>query len=181
METQPTIETDRLRLRPFTPADAPTVKRLAGEREIAATTINIPYPYEDGMAESWIAGHADLWQRGAGVVCAVETREHCRLVGASGLRIEADHRRAELGYWVGRQWWGRGYATEAARALVAFAFDRLGLQRIFARHFASNPASGRVLQKIGMRREGVLRRHVIKWGRFEDLVMCGLLADEFTP
>jgi len=97
------------------------------------------------------------------------------------LRIELEHRRAELGYWIGRPWWGNGFATEAARAVVGQAFAGLGLARVFAHHFVSNPASGRVMQKIGMRQEGVLRRHVIKWGRCEDLVVYGILPDDVTP
>jgi len=181
MAEQPILETERLRLRPFAASDASTVQLLAGEREIAATTINIPFPYADGMAESWIAGHPDTWRSGTGMICAIDSKAEVRLIGATGLRIELAQRRAELGYWIGRHWWGHGYATEASRALVAWAFERLGLQRVFARHFGSNPASGRVLEKIGMRREGVLRRHIIKWGRFEDIVVYGVLADEFTP
>lgn len=180
MTLQPTLLTKRLRLRPFNRADASTVRLLAGERAIAATTINVPHPYEEGMAEAWIAGHPESWQRGTGMVCAVEQIEETRLVGAAGLRIELDHRRAELGYWIGTPWWNSGYATEAARALVTYGFQKLGLERIFARHFASNPASGRVLVKIGMRQEGLLRRHIIKWGHFEDIVMFGILASELT-
>jgi len=181
MAQQPTLETERLRLRPFAPSDAPTVQLLAGAREIAATTINVPFPYRDGMAEAWIATHPDMWKNGTGMICAIDSKAEVRLIGATGLRIEVAQRRAELGYWIGRHWWGQGFATEASRALVAWAFERLGLQRVFARHFASNPASGRVLEKIGMRREGQLRRHIIKWGRFEDIVMYGVLADEFAP
>jgi RimJ/RimL family protein N-acetyltransferase len=181
MSGQTPIPAPRLLLRPFRPDDAPAVQRLAGDRDIALTTINVPHPYEDGMAEAWIATHADLWTRGAAVICAMEHREQARLVGAVGITIELEQRRGELGYWVGKPWWGNGYATEAARALVGFAFERLGLERVFAHHFASNPASGRVMQKIGMRQEGVLRRHVIKWGRFENIVVYGILAEEFTP
>lgn len=181
MSRQPTLETSRLRLRPFAPADAGAVQRLAGDREIAATTLNIPYPYEDGMAAAWIAGHAGQWQRREAMTCAVEAKDSARLIGATGLRIDGDQRRAELGYWIGRPWWGAGYATEAARALVAYGFGPLGLDRVFARCFASNPASARVLMKIGMRQEGLLRRHVVKWGRFEDIAMFGILSDEFAP
>jgi len=99
------------------------------------------------------------------------------------VRIEPDHRRAELGYWVGVPYWGNGYATEAARAVVKYGFGTLGLHRIFASHFANNPASARVLRKIGMRYEGRLRGHVLKWGEFLDLEMYGMLASdaEHTP
>lgn len=180
MTSQPTLLTERLRLRPFCLADAPAVRLLAGERAIAATTINVPHPYEEGMAEAWIAGHPEAWRQGNGMICAVERKEESRLVGAVGLRIELDQRRAELGYWIGRPWWNTGYATEAARAVVSYGFRKLGLERVFARHFGSNPASGRVLAKIGMLQEGVLRRHIIKWGHFEDIVMFGMLADELA-
>jgi len=78
--------------------------------------------------------------------------------------IEADHRRAELGYWIGVPYWGKGYATEAARSVVNYGFSTLELHRIFASHVPANPASGRVLTKIGMRHEGRLLGHILKWG-----------------
>ena len=90
-----------------------------------------------------------------------------------------EHARAELGYWVGVPYWNRGVATEAARALVAFGFGALGLHRVQARHLTRNPASGRVMQKLGMRLEGVHREAVRKWDRFEDLAMYAVLAREW--
>ena len=88
--------------------------------------------------------------------------------------------RAELGYWIGKPYWGQGYCTEAARATLDFGFEQLGLNRIFAHHFARNPASGRVMQKIGMTREGRLRQHVKKWDAFEDLELYGILKDHWA-
>ncbi|HKG93136.1 MAG TPA: GNAT family protein [Gemmatimonadaceae bacterium] len=90
----------------------------------------------------------------------------------------AEHARGELGYWVGAGMWGRGYATEAARAVVSFGFATLGLNRIQARHFLRNPASGRVLQKLGMRCEGMHRQAYRRWGRFEDVAVYAILASE---
>ena len=92
---------------------------------------------------------------------------------------DADNRRAEAGYWLGEPYWGRGYATEALGALLAFAFTTLELNRVGARHFGSNPASGRVMEKCGMRREGVLREYILKNGAFEDAVCCGILKSEW--
>ena len=77
--------------------------------------------------------------------------------------------------------WGQGYATEAARAVVAFGFEELGLNRIYAHHMVRNPASGRVLAKIGMEPEGLLRQRVKKWGLFEDVVPMALLREEWAP
>jgi len=110
-------------------------------------------------------------------------RESETLCGGVGLRIESDHRRAELGYWIGVPHWGNGYATEAAGAVVNYGFSMLGLRRIFASHFANNSASARVLRKIGMRREGCQRAHVLKWGQFIDLELYGMVVSDIerTP
>ncbi len=172
----PTLVTERLVLRPFAPTDAAEVQRLAGAREIADTTLNIPHPYPDGAAAAWIARHPGAWAARETLTLAVTERGSGALVGAVGLMLHLPDSRAELGYWIGVPWWNRGYATEAARALVAHGFGALQLHRIMARHLVRNPASGRVMQKLGMEREGVLRQHVRKWGVFEDLVVYAVLA-----
>ncbi|MCL7959647.1 MAG: GNAT family N-acetyltransferase, partial [marine benthic group bacterium] len=101
------------------------------------------------------------------------------LVGAISLRLDFEHARAELGYWIGLPFWGRGYATEAAVAMVGYGFNELGLNRIFAHHVARNPASGRVMKKAGFTHEGFHRAHVLKNGRFEDLHSFAILrADQ---
>ena len=174
----PVLETARLRLRPFVPEDAPVVRRLAGAREIADTTREIPHPYPAGAAEAWIATHALLHEEDRALTLAVEERGG-RLVGAIGLRLHGQDGNAELGYWIAVEEWGRGYGTEAARAVVDFGFGVLGLHRIWATHFARNPASGRVMEKIGMSQEGTLRGHVRKWGRYEDLVVRAMLRSEW--
>jgi [ribosomal protein S5]-alanine N-acetyltransferase len=176
---QPVLEGRRLRLRPFTLADAPAVHALAGDREIASTTLNIPHPYEDGMAEAWIETHAPRYAQGELANFAITERQQDELVGAIGLVILAEHARAELGYWVGVPFWKRGYATEAVALVLRFGFERLALNRIYAMHLVRNPASGRVMQKVGMRYEARLRQHVRKWGRFEDLDLYAILAEDW--
>jgi len=172
----PILKTARLVLRPFRAADAADVQRLAGERAIAASTLTVPHPYPDGAAETWIATHAGLWAERKALTLAVTTAADAVLVGAIGLALTMDDRRAELGYWVGVPYWNRGYATEASRAMLDFGFASLALHRIMARHLSRNPASGRVMQKLGMQAEGTLRHHVLKWGVFEDLVVYAALA-----
>jgi RimJ/RimL family protein N-acetyltransferase len=178
MQPQPTLTTDRLLLRPFTLDDAPAVQQLAGAIEIAEMTASIPHPYEDGMAETWIRGQKDRYARGEVANFAIVLRGKGRLIGSIGLRIESSHERAALGYWVGKPYWGHGYCTEAARAVLRYGFENLDLHRIYATHFARNPASGRVMQKLGMVREGCLRQHLKKWDRFEDMVYYGLLRSQ---
>ncbi|MBW7932803.1 MAG: GNAT family N-acetyltransferase [Gemmatimonadaceae bacterium] len=172
---QPTLTTQRLILRPFTLDDAPAVQRLAGERAVAETTLTVPHPYPDGAAELWIQAHAPKFAEGSEVVFAITSRDDGSLVGAVGLALVPDHAHAELGYWIAVPHWGHGYATEAARAVVDYGFRTLHLHRIQARHFVRNAASGRVMQKLGMRPEGVQRHALRKWGTFEDIALYAIL------
>jgi RimJ/RimL family protein N-acetyltransferase len=176
MPAQPILTTTRLVLRPLVQSDAPAVQRLAGAPEVASTALNIPYPYEDGMAEHWIATLGPAFDRGD--LAAFAVTDAGALVGAVSLRLEPSHRRAELGYWIGRPYWGRGYATEAAAALIDYGFSSLDLNRIYATHFTRNPASGRVMLKLGMSYEGTHRQHVFKDGRPEDLARYAILRED---
>jgi len=179
MQPCTTLQTERLLLRPFALADAPAVQRLAGERAIADTTLNIPHPYEDGMAEEWIGTHQAKFNAGELANFAVVLRATGELIGAIGLVVSRRFDRAELGYWIGRPYWQQGYCTEAARAVLAYGFTALQLNRIHATHLRRNPASGRVMEKIGMTKEGLLRQHAKKWDRYEDLVQYGILREEW--
>lgn len=132
------------------------------------------------MAESWIATHQPKFDAHELVTFALALREDDRLVGAISLKLNRDFDWAELGYWIGRPYWNRGYWTEAATAAIAYGFESLGLNRIHANHLARNPASGRVMQKVGMTREGFARQHTKKWGRYEDLVSYGLLREDWS-
>ena len=175
----PTLTTERLVLRPFTLADAPEVNRLVGDRRIADTTLNIPHPYDESMAGSWIGTHAEAAERGERVSLAVTVREG-GLVGAVGLALTPPHERGELGYWIAVPHWGRGYATEAAAAMIDYAFGTLGLRRVVAHCLTRNVASARVMEKVGMQREGTLRAHVIKWDVPEDVALYAILRDEWS-
>lgn len=174
----PELHTERLRLRAFTAGDAADVRRLAGAFEIAGTTQNVPHPYPEGAAEQWIAGLSPAWASGAGITWAIAARDAGELVGAIGLRLTPEHAMAELGYWIGVPHWGRGYATEAGATVLDFGFGTLGLNRIQARHLVRNPASGRVMAKLGMRYEGRLRQAAQKNDRFEDLELYARLAGD---
>ena len=173
------LRTARLLLRPFKREDVPNLARLAGSREIAATTLNIPHPYTEGDARNFLAHAGEEFHAGRSAIFAIAISEGAELCGAVGLTIASAHQRAELGYWIGVPYWGRGFATEAAASVLAFGFDTLGLHRIYAHHFAGNMASKRVLEKIGLRHEGHSRGHIRKWDQFIDVENYGLLAAEF--
>ena len=172
------LQSERLTMRVYARSDIPALMPLIGAREVAATTLRIPHPYTESDARDFIVSTEEDLSSGRGLRLGIILRERDTLCGGVGLVIEPDDRHAELGYWVGVPYWGKGYATEAARAVVKYGFGTLGLHRIFASHFANNPASARVLRKIGMRHEGTLRAHVLKWGQFLDLEMYGKLASD---
>ncbi len=171
------ITTERLLLRAYTPADAPAMLRLINVREVALNTLRIPHPYSAEEAERWTSNHEERIKNGDHAF-AVTLRATRELVGTVGLHIKSENDRAEIGYWIGIPYWGKGYATEAAAAVMRFCFETFPINRIFAMHFGRNPASGRVLQKIGMRHEGTLRQHLKKWGEYVDLECYGILRSE---
>jgi RimJ/RimL family protein N-acetyltransferase len=147
---QPVIESKRLLLRPFQSGDAKDVQRLAGNINVSATTLNIPYPYYDGLAEEWISTHVDDWNNRTSMTYAITNRNNFELLGVMSL-VSIHGTEAELGYWVGEPFWGNGYCTEAAKVFVKFVFTKIDILNISGEHLLSNVASGNVMKKIGMR------------------------------
>jgi ribosomal-protein-alanine N-acetyltransferase len=144
------LHSARLSYRPLQHADAGRIAVLAGEWDIARMTSRIPHPYTLIDADLWIASIGnDEFVRGL---------EHeGQLIGAVGY-IEGEDGHAEIGYWIGKPWWGHGFATEAAQTLVQHCFGSAGFRRLTCGHFIDNPASGRVIAKLGFRRIGTGRQ-----------------------
>ena len=178
-QEEPKLETERLFLRFFELSDAERVRKLAGDKAISDTTLHIPHPYEKGMAEEWISTHRIKFESGESVNFAVILKNTEELIGAVGLIIDKGSNRAELGYWISKEYWNQGFCTEAAEAVVDYGFEQLFLHKITASHFSRNPSSGKVMSKIGMKKEGFLRKHVGKNSKFEDLVVYGILREEW--
>jgi RimJ/RimL family protein N-acetyltransferase len=175
----PPLVTDRLVLRELRLEDARAVAERAGDRRVARYLIAVPTPYPVSLAARWISGRQSWWP-GRGVTLAIARRDNPDdLLGTASLRRFLRDRRAELGYWLGADAWGRGYATEAAGAILDFGFRDLGLERIYAQVLEGNDASCRVLEKLGMINEGTRRRHVRKGRKLWDVDMFGLLRDEW--
>lgn len=175
MMSPPALETSRLRIRPYSDADIAELLPLIGTREVAATTLRIAHPYTEQDARDFF----ELAKEPGKLWLAITLRADGRQIGGIGLRIEPQHQHAELGYWLGVAYWGQGYATEAAREMLRYGFEELGLHRIFATHFKHNAASGRILKKIGMHYEGCQREHLLKWREFVDSEMYGILRREW--
>jgi RimJ/RimL family protein N-acetyltransferase len=171
------IETPSLTLRRWAEQDVEALVEIADDRAIWANMRDrFPHPYTRADAEAWIA------------LCAKETSPprafaievHGRAAGGIGLELFDDVHRgsAEIGYWLGRSFWGHGLATEAVVAVAQYGFERLGLERIQAQVFAWNDASTRVLVKAGFAFEGRLRRHVIKEGRIGDALLYARVREQ---
>lgn len=175
---QPVLETPRLILRPFGDEDAPALIRELGDVEVARETLTIPHPYTPERAAEFLADLPRRYAAGKAVVWAITERAAGALVGAVGLTLTRAHRRAELGYWIAKSRWGQGVATEAARAVIQYGFADIELHRIDAHHFVENPASGAVMRKLGMQREGRLRAMVWRDGVPRDLELYAVLATD---
>ena len=178
MDVFPTLRTERLILRQFQAFDADTVQRLAGAKEVAAGTL-LPHPYDLEAAAQWIAQQQESFAAGNAITFAIVLAEEEQLIGSIGVEIAREHELARLSYWLGTAYWNRGYCTEAVQAVLDYGFTRLLLHRIYAPHFHNNPASGRVLRKVGMTCEGRMREHYIRFGRFVDVEIYGMLREEF--
>ncbi|MBP1967693.1 GNAT family N-acetyltransferase [Paenibacillus aceris] len=176
---QPIFETRRLVLRPFKLADAKSVQELAGDIEVAKTTLAIPHPYPDGAAEAWIEGARQAAENGNSFAFAMLKKDDGTLIGNMSMGVTQKHERAELAYWVGRQYWGQGFATEAAQRMIQYGFEDLKLNRIFAAAMTKNPSSYKIMSKIGMKQEGIFKKHILKWDVFEDLVFYGMTKSDY--
>lgn len=150
----PTIDSARLRLRPFRADDAAAVTTLLDDPEVSKTLASIPYPYLRRYADAWIETHAALFSACHELHLAITLRDTDELLGAMALLVKDPEAPRELGYWLGRRHWGCGFATEAGRALIGFAQRELGVRTIRARCMVMNPASAAVIGKLGFRRIG---------------------------
>lgn len=156
--------------------DLKDIAKLANDRDIAEMTANLPYPYTQTDAATWF----DYVQR--------TESEHVfsiclgnKLIGICELVHEPEHKRAELGYWLGKQYWHNGYATSAAQMLVGYGFSVLGVRKIYANCFGVNSASQHVLEKNGFKLEGCLKDHFIRLGKTHDILKYGLFKDNYDP
>ncbi|MDD1706578.1 MAG: GNAT family N-acetyltransferase [Methanoregulaceae archaeon] len=179
-DPEPELLTRRLHLRLPRQEDAHEITRLAGDPEISANTLEIPYPYNERMARDWISEVDQKRDQRSELVFIIANRTSGEIIGAVGLMsLDQEHSRGKIGYWIGRPFWNRGYATEAVCAVLDYSFRVLNLRRVYAFYLTRNKASGRVMDKCGMRYEGVLRQHIKKNGNFEDVAIHGILREEY--
>lgn len=173
------LETPRLILRPPEMRDAGRIRELAGDYQVARTMLRMPHPYPEGEAEEFVNLANVALEGGDFYALMMALKETDQIIGRIGLYPTYEFGYAEMGYWAGVPYWGQGYMTEAARRMLRFAFEDLGLRRVFANCFTDNPASARVLLKTGMIHEGTLRQHYMRFGEPKDIAYYGILREEW--
>jgi len=165
-------------MRPLEARDSSPIQDLAAAPEIAANTF-VPHPYPPEAASEFIQKGQESWRSGAAYVFGIIDKSSQRFAGCMGIHPAAEHNRAEAGYWIGLPFWGRGLATAALRLLLQFGFESLKLNRIEAGHFDYNLASGRVMEKAGMRCEGRRRQYALHHEAYKDLVWYAILREDY--
>ncbi|MDM1294200.1 GNAT family N-acetyltransferase [Sphingobacterium sp. N143] len=172
MKDFPKLETERLILSAVTSEDIPQIVMYLQDKVFSDFTSNIPYPYRKEDAEYWLKLSREAFENHKGFTFAIRSKDG-KLMGAIGLHDEGSDR-AELGYWLGIPHWNKGYVTEAAKAVIDFGFRTLKFNKIFATYFPHNPASGKVMEKIGMEKEAVLKQHLKKDGKYYDIPLYSI-------
>jgi len=167
---KPVLDTSRLILRGLSKGDEEQLRAAADHEPVARGTAGLPHPYTLEDAVSFVSGRYNDFLGEKGGVFAVVEKESGLIVGCAGISPNRKGS-AEIGYWITPSRWNRGYCTEAVTSLIAFGREVMGLHRISANHFPDNPASGRVLEKAGMTREGVLKGYLTRDGEHLDAVV----------
>ena len=174
----PVLETERLRLRPFTFEDEAAVFALASDPEIARF-VRFEAHRTPADTRAFLELAFEHYKRGDPFALAILRRPDDRVIGSCGFVSQAPERHtAEIGYWLGQAYWGKGYAVEAARALMRFGFEQMHLERVEAKCFLENRAGQRVIEKLGMKYEGTDCNEMIK-GAFPQLNMYGISGEDW--
>ena len=174
------LETERLVLRPVEEDDAVDLLPIMNDPEVAENLL-LPQPYPAERVTQWVLSGREALQRAERYEIAVVRKDTGRAIGVCSLyRVSWEHLSAELVYWIGKEHWGKGYITEAARRVIEFGFEDLGLERICAGCFTRNKASERVIEKLGFKPEGLARGEYKKGDERMDTLHFAMLGEDFV-
>ena len=175
------LETARLLLRSPRPSDIDTIYELARGRPIHRFLV-LPFPYRKRHAAAWVSKARQENRKGVSYNAVILRRDDRTLLGVTSLlKIHPVHRRAEVGYWLGKSHWRRGYAREAVAALVGFAQRRLRLRKVYAHTMVGNAPSERLLRACGFCEEGLLFSEMKAKGRWRDLKRWARISPRTSP
>jgi len=174
-----TLETERLLMRTPTLADAEAVCAFCDDPDCSWGGYGIPHPASLEQSQSWIRKCGEKLDEEACYAFLLVRKDDGAVVGDVTLNRDATRNVGDIGYILGEEFRGAGFAYEAAVELLRFAFESIELHRVYATCWGRNERSAHILEKLGFTREGVLREHALKWGRYEDDVYYGLLRREW--
>lgn len=182
MTNFPTLETERLILNRPTENDlGDLILHLNSDNVFSENTLNIPFPYQNENAEFWIHELVNKgFEEKKNFTFAIREKENPKLIGAIGIHLDKVHLKAEIGYWIGKEFWNKGFVSEAVREIIRFGFQDLGLNKIYATHFPHNPASGKIMQNCGMKLEATLKQEYFKNGKPLDVLKYSVLKQDFV-
>lgn len=172
------MQNEKVFLRRLSKDDAEAIASMANDKDIYASTLNIPYPYSIDDANFWLELQEKQFEENRAYNFAIISKVDNAIVGVIGLN-KGSANKGELGYWIGKKYWNQGYATSATSLLLSYAFNELLYNRVYSKHFASNLASGKVMQKNHMQYEGKLKMDELKDGVYHDIILYGLCKDDY--
>lgn len=173
-----TLESNRILLMCFKKEDAYRIAELANNEELA-NILGLPHPYKIDIAQEWIATQPELIKMGIEYPLTIIDKQVKEIVGTITIRVDKKNNKGELGYWIGRDFWGKGYASEAVNRMIEFGFIELHLNKIWASAISRNIASIKVLEKSGFQKEGTLRQNKLLLDTYEDVDVFGLLRCDY--
>lgn len=176
-----TLETERLILLPMTDCDEKydsELARLLNDKDIYEHTESLPYPYTEVHARAYVSGAKQRYEKGM-LDYIILLKETSQLVGGIAFAYQKSNRSGALSFWTGTEFWNRGYCSEATKQLIFHAFTSWEVNRIFGYHFLFNKGSEKVMQKNGMKFEGLLREYKYKRGQFYDVGLYAILKSDF--
>ena len=185
MKQFPKLETERLLLNQTKPTDIPDIIMYAGNKNITDNTRTMPHPYFEEDAIRWLNSMNQGFKNKEEYTFAMRQKKDAHFIGGIGLTIDVSNNRAELGYWLAEPFWNQGFTTEAVQAIFKFAFEVLNLNKIVAVYLSTNQASGKVMLKNGMTKEGefiahdVKKDHTVADGKYISLIQYRMLKSEY--
>ncbi|MDN5212633.1 GNAT family protein [Fulvivirgaceae bacterium BMA12] len=174
-----TLTSERLKLTSFERVSAETWFRLINDKEVAQTTLSLPHPCTIKEAKLWREQQMDKIRQQQILRWSVSMKDNDCIIGSVKLSLNRRFNSAEIGYWLGREYWGYGYAGEAASMVLNYAFEALKLNRVEAYAMVRNKASSKILLKLGMIKEGLHRQLVRRWEEYIDVESYAILFDDW--
>lgn len=154
--------------------------QINSSEDFSKNLTSITFPFTQEQTDRWFELCDKGYESGESFRFAIREKNIGKLIGTIGIHLDQKHHKAELGYWLGKEFWGKGYLTEALKAVIGFGFKGLNLNKIYATHYLYNLGSEKVMQKSGMKLEGLQKQEYLQNGEFLDVKRYSILKEDFN-